>query len=180
MSTKKDYYKNKYLLSIIISISIFIIIIVLLFSIISKYSSNIKIDKFEKHYKINETTDESTCFKIVQEFLTINTNGTFLYDYKKFQKSENPKISIIITVYNGEAFIKNAVRSVQNQDLQEIEIIIVEDKSKDKSMEIIKELMNEDPRIVLLENEENRGILYSTIKGVLNSFKNLLINKNNI
>ena len=46
--------------------------------------------------------------------------------------------------------------------------MIVEDKSKDKTLQIIQELMKEDPRIILIKNEENRGILYSTIKGVLN------------
>ena len=170
--SKIDLFENKSLIFIIISISVFIFIIIYaffkLFLESSSNVSNVKINKFGKDYTIDSFNDENL-FKIVQEFITINTNGTFLYDYKKFKKMENPKISVIITVYNGEAFIKNGVRSVQNQDFHDIEIIIVEDKSEDKSIQIIKELMNEDPRIILIENEENRGILFSIVKGVLNA-----------
>ena len=61
------------------------------------------------------------------------------------------------------------MRNVQNQDFQYIEMIIIEDDSKDASVKIIKELMKEDPRIVFLQNEGNRGYLYTMIKGVLNS-----------
>ena len=165
-----NFFQNRYILFIIISISMFLVIIFyFLLSLILKSSSNTKINKFGKDYRIDNNADENTNLKIVQDFIYINTNGTFLYDYKKFKKMENPKISVIITVYNGEAFIKNVVRSVQNQDFHDIEIIIVEDKSEDKSIQIIKELMNEDPRIILIENEENKGILYSIVKGVLNA-----------
>ena len=40
-----------------------------------------------------------------QNFIYINYNGTLLYDNKKFKKNENPKISVIITVHYGQAFI---------------------------------------------------------------------------
>ena len=134
-----------------------------------KNSSNNDIIKYGKDYKVNEFTDERTYFEIIQEFININANGTLIYNKKRFKKSKNPKISIVITVHNAEAFIKSAVRNVQNQDFQDIEMIIIEDYSKDASVKIIKELMKEDPRIVFLQNEGNRGYLYTMIKGVLNS-----------
>ena len=92
-----------------------------------------------------------------------------IYDKKSFKKNKNPKISVIITVHNGEAFMKQVIRVVQNQDFHDVEIIIVEDASKDKSVQIVKELMKEDPRIVFLENQGNRGYLYSLKKGIVNS-----------
>ncbi|MFR4520191.1 MAG: glycosyltransferase family 2 protein, partial [Fusobacterium sp.] len=49
-------------------------------------------------------------------------------------------ISVIITVYNGEKYIKKAIESILNQTLKEIEIIIVDNKSNDKTLEIIKNL----------------------------------------
>ena len=49
------------------------------------------------------------------------------------------------------------VHSIQNQNLINIEIIIVDDSSIDNSVSIIKGLMKEDPRIMLLTNKENKG-----------------------
>jgi glycosyltransferase involved in cell wall biosynthesis len=49
------------------------------------------------------------------------------------------------------------VHSIQNQNLINIEIIIVDDSSIDNSVSIIKGLMKEDPRIILLTNKENKG-----------------------
>ena len=165
-------FKNIYI-SIIIPIIFFLCIIIFLFFILkSKFSSNNNITKFGKDYKINDNFNENSYFKIVQDFININTkniNGTFIYDNKQFKKSNNPKISIVTSVHSGEAFIINAIRSVQNQDLHDIEIIIVEDGSEDNSLQIIKDLVKEDPRIILLENDHNRGILYSIFKGVMNA-----------
>jgi glycosyltransferase involved in cell wall biosynthesis len=48
------------------------------------------------------------------------------------------------------------VHSIQNQNLINIEIIIVDDSSIDNSVSIIKGLMKEDPRIILLTNKENK------------------------
>ena len=81
-------------------------------------------------------------------------------------KSNKPKISIVIPIYNGENYIKNALISIQNQDLKDIEIIMIDDFSSDNSVNVIKELMQKDPRIVLYENEENKGIMFTKSKGI--------------
>ena len=72
-------------------------------------------------------------------------------------------------VHNGEAFIKEAIISIQNQDLKDIEIIIIDDKSTDNSVNLIKEIMKNEPRIRLFQNEENRGILFTKAKGILSA-----------
>ena len=51
--------------------------------------------------------------------------------------SLNPKISAIIPLYNCEKTIKSTVRSIQNQNLTEFEIILVNDNSKDNTSKII-------------------------------------------
>ena len=94
-------------------------------------------------------------------------NGTLYNKDKIYKLSNNPKISIVIPVHNGEALIKEAVISVQNQDLKDLEIIIINDYSTDNSSDIIKELMKTEPRIRYYQNEENRGAFYTKTKGVL-------------
>ena len=105
--------------------------------------------------------------KKVNNFININLKGKLINDKKNFKKSDNPKISVVITVHNGLQCLKTAVRSVQNQDFLDIEIIIVDDKSEDESLKLTKELMIEDPRIELIQNDKNRGALYTKAKGVL-------------
>lgn len=105
----------------------------------------------------------------IQNFININLNGDLIDSNLKFNKSLNPQISVIISIYNGEPFLKTALRSIQNQDFTNIEIIMVDDHSKDNSVKLARELMKEDPRIILLQNNENKGALYTKTKGVLNS-----------
>jgi len=80
-----------------------------------------------------------------------------------------PKITALITSHNSENFISTAIRSVQNQDFNDIEILIVDDCSSDKTVEIIKTLKIKDKRIKLIQNKVNKGILYSKSLGVLKS-----------
>ena len=68
----------------------------------------------------------------------------------KFYLHNIPKISSVISIYNGEVFIKRAFLSVQNQNFKDIEIVTVDDCSKDNNLNLIKEMMVYEPRIVLL------------------------------
>ena len=56
-----------------------------------------------------------------------------------------PKISIIVPVYNVEKYIDKCLRSLTQQTLQDIEIIIVNDGSLDNSVEIIEKYVKENP-----------------------------------
>ena len=86
-----------------------------------------------------------------------------------FFKRDNPKISIIITIYNQDYYIKELYAHIQQQELKDIEIIFVDDSSTDNSSSIIKDLMKEDKRIIYLKNEINKRQFYSIAKGILNS-----------
>lgn len=78
-----------------------------------------------------------------------------------------PKVSVIIPVFNCENTIKYSISSIQNQKLEEIEIILVNDFSKDNSRYIIEEMQKEDPRIVIINNNQNFGTLYSRNIGAI-------------
>lgn len=67
------------------------------------------------------------------------------------------KVSIIVPVYNVEKYIRQCLESLINQTLQDIEIIIVNDGTKDKSIEVINDIIETNKKIVLL-NKQNGGI----------------------
>ena len=68
----------------------------------------------------------------------------------------NPKISVIIPVYGAEKYIRKCIESVVNQTLKEIEIIIINDGTRDNSMKIVNEY-SDDERIKII-NKKNGGI----------------------
>jgi hypothetical protein len=95
--------------------------------------------------------------------------NNILLDKRKYPLVRNPKISIIIPIYNGGKYLHYSLRSIQNQKMKEIEIIIIDDYSTDNSLAIIEKYMKEDERIRLIKNFENRKILYSKSFAALNS-----------
>jgi glycosyltransferase involved in cell wall biosynthesis len=66
--------------------------------------------------------------------------------YKTF---DNPRVSVIIPLYNCQNSIKQAISSIQNQKMIDIEIILVNDKSNDESLKIIQNFQKTDKRINL-------------------------------
>jgi len=70
---------------------------------------------------------------------------------------ENPRVSIITPTYNGEKFIERAIKSVLRQTFKDWEMIIVDDGSRDNTVEIVKKYTKIDPRIKLIELKENTG-----------------------
>ena len=64
-------------------------------------------------------------------------------------KFVNPKVTVIIPVYNCQNSIKQAIRSIQNQKMINIEIMLVNDKSNDDSIKIIQNIQKTDRRIKL-------------------------------
>ena len=117
-----------------------------------------------------------------------------------FNGKYESKLSFIATVHNKEKYLQSFIYSIENQNLKEFELIIVDDYSNDKSVEIIKNFTKTDKRIKLIINKKNIGTLLSRYtgaifskakyiifvdsddivlkKGVLNSYYH--INKNNL
>jgi hypothetical protein len=102
----------------------------------------------------------------IDEFHELN-NLFILYDKTKYERKENPDISVVITVRNQAHCIGKAIRSIQNQSLKNIEIIIVDDCSLDNSTETIKQYMEEDERIIYINHEDrNEGIMITRNEGI--------------
>ena len=78
---------------------------------------------------------------------------------------ETPKISVVMPVYNAEAYLKDAIESILNQTLNDFEFIIIDDASTDNSFKIIEDFSKKDDRIVILRNENNLGIAETRTKG---------------
>ena len=69
-----------------------------------------------------------------------------------------PKVSVIVPVYNVEKYIKKCLNALVNQTLQDIEIIIVNDGSKDDSIKIIKDFIEKYPEKIVYLEKANGGL----------------------
>ena len=67
------------------------------------------------------------------------------------------KYSIIMPVYNKERFVEKAIKSVQNQDISDWEIVAVDDESKDSSLDILNRIASEDNRVRVF-SIKNKGV----------------------
>ena len=88
---------------------------------------------------------------------------------KKYLNINNPKISIISPIYNRERYILRFLKCIQNQNFENIEIVLIDDCSIDKSVKIIEENIKIDKRITLIKNIKNKGTFVSRNIGVLYS-----------
>lgn len=89
-----------------------------------------------------------------------------------FEQYENPKLSIVIPLYNNEKYLNRLLRSIQKQKIKEIEIIFVDDASNDNSFKIIENYKNIDKRIKILRNLQNKGSLYTYVRCILEAKAN--------
>ena len=170
IKNKKNIIYDNLFIILLICIALIFIYLYLNKSKEEKNLKDIEIDIAKEkniNFEIKEFIEDDE-FERVKKFIDKNINIDKI-PYKYFKPVKNPKISIVIPVYNGEPFIETSLLSIQNQNFRDIEIIIVDDYSKDNSVLLIKELMKKDSRIVLYQNKENKGALYSKTYGVLNA-----------
>ena len=165
---KKEIHYSKKNGLFFIEFKIFLSIIFFLIFLFNYKKDKIVVD-FQFKMFFNRSSEKSVNeeYKDIQNYMDMCINGTLIDQDKIYYHSKNPKISIVISVYNGEPYLNTSILSIQNQDFKDVEIVIVDDASKDNSVILIKELMKIEPRIVLYENEENKGALYTKSKGVL-------------
>jgi glycosyltransferase involved in cell wall biosynthesis len=76
-------------------------------------------------------------------------------------------VSIIIPLYNYEKYIVDCLLSCVNQDYQDVEIIVIDDCSTDRSVEMAKKV--NDPRIQIIELNKNRGYSHAKNEGIIKS-----------
>ncbi|MCR5624747.1 MAG: glycosyltransferase [Lachnospiraceae bacterium] len=72
--------------------------------------------------------------------------------------TDRPKVSLIMKVYNGEKYIREAIDSILSQTFKDFEFLILDDASTDASAEIINSY--NDERIRLIQLKENKGLIY--------------------
>ncbi|MFY2512232.1 glycosyltransferase [Acinetobacter soli] len=115
-------------------------------------SDNLRLNDLNRIFKnynlleINKIKDEKYFF------------GCWDYNVSEsFFINDGPLISILMPVYNSEDFIDVAIKSIINQTWRNIELIVIDDQSTDKTWEKLKELEKIDSRIKLFRNEKNMG-----------------------
>ena len=103
-----------------------------------------------------------------------------------YQMKSNPKISVLMSVYNGEKFISESISSILNQTYKNFEFLIVNDGSTDNSEKIIESFS--DSRIIYL-SKQNTGLTKSlnqfrgkSVLGrlILNCLKIFMISQNSM
>ena len=135
------------------------------------YTDNIQVYKDiyydESDISVNESNTISKSKLISNQNYFELCQNKALIDKTKYKRSIKPKISVIIPYYNKDKFsLYTPLRSIQNQSLKDIEIIIVDDgSSENKINEVFKE-MEKDNRIIFLKHKINKGILISRIDGI--------------
>ena len=70
-------------------------------------------------------------------------------------EKSNPLVSVVIPVHNGEKYIKESIDSCLNQTYKNIEIIVVDDKSEDRTLEILKEY---GQKLTVIPVEKQNGL----------------------
>ena len=81
--------------------------------------------------------------------------------------SKTVEVSTIIPIYNSQNYISRAIKSIQNQNIIDLEIMLVNDFSFDNTSYIINRLKKKDQRITIINNKRHMGTLYSRSIGVL-------------
>lgn len=77
-----------------------------------------------------------------------------------------PMVSVLMSTYNRSEALPHAVESILSQTYKDFEFIIIDDGSTDDTYEQLSYYAQKDPRIVLLRNDENRGLIYSLNRGL--------------
>ena len=132
MKIKKYYFNNKN--NIFIKYKIFIIILMVSFNNLNYFSENFNI--YSEFYNL-------------EKFLII-CNNTKLINKEENEINNNPKVSIITTVFNREKYILRFINCIKSQNFKDIEIIFIDDCSKDKSVKEIEKYKEIDKRIILI------------------------------
>jgi glycosyltransferase involved in cell wall biosynthesis len=81
-----------------------------------------------------------------------------------FSAMNSPLVSVILPVYNGGAFLREALESILNQRFTDFECIVIDDGSTDNTAQIVNSYT--DPRIVYTKNDRNRGLIFTLNRGV--------------
>ena len=71
-------------------------------------------------------------------------------------------ISVIMAAYNAEATIRQSIQSVLNQTYSNLELLVIDDCSRDGTATLAEKIAKTDSRVRLIFNEKNSGVSYTT------------------
>lgn len=99
-------------------------------------------------------------FSLILSFCYVFCCCGFLYCFgveEGVTSKSNPKLSVVMPVYNVEDYLDEALNSAENQTYKDMEIICVNDGSTDNSLAILEKHAKKDKRIKVI-NQENQGV----------------------
>lgn len=80
--------------------------------------------------------------------------------------TEFPLVSVVMPVYNGEQYLREAIDSILTQTYRNFELIIIDDGSTDRSAAIIEEYRQIDDRVLVQKHSKNQGVVSSLNRGI--------------
>ena len=81
------------------------------------------------------------------------------------RKSSNPRVSVIVPVYNIEKYVKECINSILAQTYTNIEVIVVNDGSTDDSLNVLQEYASEHLNVIVID-QENQGVSIARNNGI--------------
>jgi glycosyltransferase involved in cell wall biosynthesis len=79
---------------------------------------------------------------------------------------ESPRISVVMSIYNGETYLLETIESIFSQSFTDFELIVVNDGSTDTTLALLQNIAQQDKRLLIVTNETNRGFSYSLNKAL--------------
>lgn len=76
-------------------------------------------------------------------------------------KSQSPLVSILLPVHNGQKYLSEALQSILSQKYKEIEVIAIDDCSKDESAKLLRKFKSKDKRVKIYKNINHYGLTIS-------------------
>lgn len=136
------------------------------------YNYNVTLDKnkliFNFYNDFNELKDSSFQLNLIKSKISQTSDelkennqklDVFTFEHEILGMDSNPKVSIIIPVFNSGNLLYRCLDSAVNQTLKEIEIICVDDGSSDNSLEILEEYSKKDSRFKIIhQNNQGAGV----------------------
>lgn len=124
--------------------------------------------KISRHYNDKDTSSfNSANIQRIQSSKVSKSSNFKIYKLSCKNQNSNqinfsggtnvPKVSIIVPVYNAEKYLKKGLESLKKQTLKNIEIICINDGSKDNSLKILQEFAVNDNRFKIID-QQNQGI----------------------
>jgi Glycosyl transferase family 2 len=99
--------------------------------------------------------------------VTVDTIAEGLSDVQiAADSAAKPLVSVILPVHNGEQWLRAAVQSILAQTFTAFELIIIDDGSTDSSVQCISDLVSSDKRIVLVQQQQQRGLAETLNNGL--------------